>query len=177
MKNGKIYIITFFILSGCGHQPTTLYTNCHDTNYEFYNLKVCNDERNKTLKQSIAEKLDIEKDIHVSQEKGKAQDNGLPWYFWALLPLSLFGSAADIHNAAISNTNYQAGGASYTNTITPEAYGPGTHMNQYGQPIKLNPSDYSTYGYYGDSYIKTPNAYGPGIHMDQYGRPVSIQSK
>jgi hypothetical protein len=55
------------------------------------------------------------------------------------------------------------------NTITPNAYGPGIHMNQYGQPVQLKP-DFG--GVYGEQLRITPNAYGLGVHMDQYGRPV-----
>jgi len=50
-----------------------------------------------------------------------------------------------------------------------DAYGPGVHMNQYGQPVKLRP-DFG--GVPGETLKIQPNAYGPGVHMDQYGRPV-----
>ncbi len=49
------------------------------------------------------------------------------------------------------------------------AYGPGIHMNQYGQPVTLKP-DWG--GVPGEQLRIKQNAYGPGVHMDQYGRPV-----
>lgn len=177
MLRAIVWLILVLLFCGCGHQPTTLYKNCHDTSYEFYTLKVCDDERNRALEYSIVEKQDIENKSNIAQTQYKAPSNGIPWYYWILLPLGIIGTAADINNAAISSPHYQAGGSSYTNTITPNAYGPGTHMNQYGQPVKLQPSTPDSYGNYADSYIKTPNAYGPGIHMDQYGRPVTTQPK
>lgn len=54
-------------------------------------------------------------------------------------------------------------------TIVPNAYGPGVHMNQYGQAVTLTPE---SGGVQGEHLEINPNAYGPGIHMDQYGRPV-----
>lgn len=177
MRRITVLLMLVFLFCGCGHQSTTLFKNCHDTSYEFYSLKVCDDERNKTLEQTIMEKQEIENQSKVAQTQYKATNNDVPWYFWILLPLEIFGSVADINNTVISSPHYQAGGSSNTNTITPNAYGPGTHMNQYGQPVKLQPSTPDSYGNYGDSFIKSPNAYGPGIHMDQYGRPVTIQNK
>ena len=50
-----------------------------------------------------------------------------------------------------------------------DAYGPGIHMNRYGQPVTLRP-DFG--GVPGEHLQIQPDAYGPGIHMDQYGRPV-----
>lgn len=50
-----------------------------------------------------------------------------------------------------------------------DAYGPGIHMNRYGQPVILRPDFGSVPGEY--LHIQ-PDAYGPGIHKDQYGRPV-----
>lgn len=50
-----------------------------------------------------------------------------------------------------------------------DAYGPGIHMNRYGQPVRLRP-DFG--GVEGERLQIQPNAYGPGVHMDQYGRPV-----
>jgi hypothetical protein len=53
--------------------------------------------------------------------------------------------------------------------LVPDAYGPGVHMNRYGQPVQLKP-DFG--GVPGEMLKIKPDAYGPGIHMDQYGRPV-----
>ena len=177
MKRATVWLLLVLSFCGCGHQPTTLYQSCHDTDYEFYSLKVCADERDKILEQSIMEKQQIENQSKITQMRNNAPNNGVPWYFWALLPFAVVGAATDLNNAVISSPHYQAGGLSYTNTITPNAYGLGTHMNQYGQPVRLQPSTPDPYGNYGDSYIKTPNAYGLGIHMDQYGRPVTAQPK
>ena len=55
-------------------------------------------------------------------------------------------------------------------TMTPNAYGPGVHMNQYGQPVQVAPA-FGGHQVIGRQNI-TPNAYGPGIHMNQYGQPV-----
>ena len=55
-------------------------------------------------------------------------------------------------------------------TITPNAYGPGVHMNQYGQPVQVAPA-FGGHQVIGPQNI-TPNAYGPGVHMNQYGQPV-----
>lgn len=55
------------------------------------------------------------------------------------------------------------------NILTPNAYGQGVHMNQYGQPVTLRP-DFG--GVPGEQLQIQPNTYGPGIHSDQYGRPV-----
>jgi hypothetical protein len=53
--------------------------------------------------------------------------------------------------------------------ITPNAYGPGVHMNEYGQPVQLKPD----WGHIPGEQLKiAPDVYGPGVHMDQYGRPV-----
>lgn len=58
---------------------------------------------------------------------------------------------------------------SSSNGLQLNTYGPGIHMNQYGQAITLRPD----YGGVTGEYLKiTQNAYGPGVHMDQYGRPV-----
>jgi hypothetical protein len=60
---------------------------------------------------------------------------------------------------------YYQGGSS----LQMDAYGPGVHMNQYGQPVRLRPD----FGGVSGEYLQIkPNAYGPGVHMDQYGRPV-----
>ena len=53
--------------------------------------------------------------------------------------------------------------------LTPNAYGPGIHKNQYGQPVTLTPVGG---GAPGEQLQIKPNAYGPGVHMDQYGRAV-----
>jgi hypothetical protein len=53
--------------------------------------------------------------------------------------------------------------------LVPNAYGPGVHMNQYGEPVNLIPA---WGGVPGETLQIKPNAYGPGVHMDQYGRPV-----
>ncbi|WP_159918359.1 hypothetical protein [Pantoea sp. 18069] len=50
----------------------------------------------------------------------------------------------------------------------PNAFGPGVHMNQYGQAVTLQAPG----GAQGEMLQIKPNAYGPGVHMDQYGRPV-----
>lgn len=59
--------------------------------------------------------------------------------------------------------------SSYSTSLIPNAYGPEVHMNQYGQPVTLQP-DFG--GVPGELLQIKPNAYGPGVHMDQYGRPV-----
>ena len=45
--------------------------------------------------------------------------------------------------------------------VTPNAYGMGMGMDQYGRAIPHDPHQ-----------RVTPNAYGLGVGMDQYGRPV-----
>lgn len=50
-----------------------------------------------------------------------------------------------------------------------DAYGPGVHMNSYGQAVILKP-DFG--GVPGEHLEIRENAYGLGIHSDQYGRPV-----
>jgi hypothetical protein len=50
-----------------------------------------------------------------------------------------------------------------------DVFGPGIHMNQYGQPVTLKP-DWG--GVPGEQLRIKQNAYGPGVHMDQYGRSV-----
>lgn len=52
--------------------------------------------------------------------------------------------------------------------LTPNAYGPGIHMDAYGRPVQL----YTPGGVPGEHLQIKLNAYGPGVHMDQYGRPV-----
>lgn len=52
--------------------------------------------------------------------------------------------------------------------LRPNAFGPGVHMNQYGQAVTLQAPG----GAPGELLQIKPNAYGPGVHMDQYGRPV-----
>lgn len=52
--------------------------------------------------------------------------------------------------------------------LQPNAYGPGVHMNQYGQAVTLQAPGGSP----GEPLQIKQNAYGPGVHMDQYGRPV-----
>ncbi len=59
--------------------------------------------------------------------------------------------------------------SSSSTSLTPNAYGPGIHMNQYGQPVTLRP-DFG--GVPGEQLQIKENAYGLGVHMDQYGRPV-----
>lgn len=55
------------------------------------------------------------------------------------------------------------------NRLQLNAYGPGIHMNQYGQAVTLKPD----FGGVPGEYLKiTEDAYGLGVHMDQYGRPV-----
>lgn len=61
-----------------------------------------------------------------------------------------------------------------SNTLVPDAYGPGVHMNQYGQAVVLQPQGGGTPG---ERLTITPNAYGPGVHMDQYGRMVREQAR
>jgi len=65
-------------------------------------------------------------------------------------------------------TGCQYGYGSHSNRLTPNAYGPGVHMDEYGRPVKL----YTPNGVPGEQVQIKPNAYGPGVHMDQYGRPV-----
>jgi len=50
-----------------------------------------------------------------------------------------------------------------------DVYGPGIHMNQYGQPVTVCP-DWG--GIPGEQLKIRQDAYGPGVHMDQYGRPT-----
>src|SRR5689334_2194273 len=49
--------------------------------------------------------------------------------------------------------------------VTPNAYGLGVGMDQYGRPVTLQPAFPG--GSSSGSYVQTPDAYGPGIHMDQ----------
>lgn len=57
-------------------------------------------------------------------------------------------------------------------TVQPNAYGLGTGMNQYGQPVR--------YQVIGQPNADTsllqvqPNAYGLGVGMDQFGRAVRV---
>lgn len=74
----------------------------------------------------------------------------------------------EIHVNNTSQTQ-KSSGTSGEKAIAPNAYGPGIHMNQYGQAITLRPQGG---GVPGEHLKIKPNAYGPGIHMDQYGRPV-----
>ena len=60
-------------------------------------------------------------------------------------------------------------GQSPGDTIQPNAYGPGVHSNQYGQPVRLVPDAGAVPG---ELLRVKPDAYGSGVHMDQYGRPV-----
>lgn len=59
--------------------------------------------------------------------------------------------------------------------ITPNAYGPGVHMDQYGRAFEWQ--------VVGNPYENTaglsiqPDAYGPGMGMDQYGRAVKAVYK
>lgn len=59
-----------------------------------------------------------------------------------------------------------------TDTVQPNAYGLGTGMNQYGQPVRyqvIGQPDADT------SLLQVkPNAYGLGVGMDQFGRPVRV---
>ena len=56
-----------------------------------------------------------------------------------------------------------------SNSLTPNAYGLGIHMNRYGQAVKLAPRWGAVQG---EVLRIKPDAYGPGVHSDQYGRPV-----
>lgn len=57
--------------------------------------------------------------------------------------------------------------------LRPNAYRPGIHQNQYGQPVTLEPR---SGGVPGEKLTIQPNTYGSGVHMDQYGRPVREKS-
>jgi hypothetical protein len=61
------------------------------------------------------------------------------------------------------------GGGAPNPALTPDAYGPGIHANENGQPVTVRP-DFG--GVPGERLELQPDAYGPGIHSDQYGRPV-----
>lgn len=90
----------------------------------------------------------------------------------ALGVLVILGSA-DVKYPAKSGSTSSANIYSIPD-IKQDAYGPGTHMNQFGQPVTVQPM-YDNQPYIPNSVIQTPNAYGPGIHMDQYGRPVQLR--
>ena len=74
---------------------------------------------------------------------------------------------ADTALQAQQNTHAVPGDAN--NSLKPNAYGLGIHMNRYGQPVKLAPK----WGAVPGEVLRIkPDAYGPGVHSDQYGRPV-----
>jgi len=78
---------------------------------------------------------------------------------WWVLKTTAKGNAIARRNPYITNSN----------GLKVNAYGPGIHMNQYGQAVTLKPD----YGGVPGQYLKIKeNAYGLGVHMDQYGRPV-----
>jgi len=74
-----------------------------------------------------------------------------------------------------SNNHHQSYDSSSTivvdncSVLTPDGYGPGIHINRYGQPVELKPDFGAVPGEHLE--IKT-DACGPGIHCDQYGRAV-----
>lgn len=69
-----------------------------------------------------------------------------------------------------SDPMYGTNGKSYIKQQ--DAYGLGTHMDQYGRPVTVQPMP--GYGSSSNSYIQKQDAYGPGVSMDQYGRPVRV---
>jgi len=70
-----------------------------------------------------------------------------------------------------------AGGCCGNSTIQQyNAYGPGQHMDQYGNNVSIVPKHGGGGGASNTfNRIERPNAYGPGTGMDQYGRPVTVE--
>lgn len=65
------------------------------------------------------------------QATAKKPDDGLPWYFWLMLPLFVVAGAADtVSRSPHLNDSYMK---------QPDAFGPGIHMDQYGRAVTLQP--------------------------------------
>ena len=98
----------------------------------------------------------------------------------AVMAISANASAFDIFEGTMLSDNWQAGSIQHGGTGNSRiqqhnAYGPGQHMDQYGQNVTIQPRYGSGAGSNTFNRIERHNAYGPDIHMDQYGRPATVQ--
>lgn len=96
--------------------------------------------------------------------------------YWEGVALAIIILAA-ISESRRGSRSYSTPHFDYSNSsmdVTPNAYGPGVHSDQFGRPVQYSVPNWPANEPTQNLQVK-PNVYGPGIGQDQFGRPVNVK--